>query len=345
MKNKILVMIIVGVLLLSSCAKVNDDAYGDKKTTKENVKESKKESKEETTTTGQEQTTEKTQQTTTTTEKENSAKVDDFLTEIEYSNLIDEATRNEVKVALLDAGLPKEDVENFIATVVDYNETVGEFGGVKEGFVVSKELQPIYDVNTIDELWLAKKDEFVGNNCRMTALQLVDSLVNVDGEIVKENKVLFMDEDAIMSSGNKKFTEDFIGKFRTFFGDISTPLEKDMNIHLKNVKNYWKDKKVFFKDSKAKIITVWFHNDLDNNLFVGHTGVLVPAKDGGLYFIEKISFQEPYQVLKFKDRQGVSDYLMAKYDVSFGQPTAKPFILENDELIEGYRPNPKNVQQ
>jgi len=28
---------------------------------------------------------------------------------------------------------------------------------------------------------------------------------------------------------------------------------------------------------------------------------------------------------------------MNKYDISWGQETAKPFIMENDQLLDGYR--------
>ncbi len=35
---------------------------------------------------------------------------------------------------------------------------------------------------------------------------------------------------------------------------------------------------------------------------------------------------------------------MNKYDISKGQPTAKPFILENGQLLEGYRENPNNLE-
>ena len=31
---------------------------------------------------------------------------------------------------------------------------------------------------------------------------------------------------------------------------------------------------------------------------------------------------------------------MSKYDISWGQDTASPFIMENDELMAGYSPNP-----
>ena len=31
---------------------------------------------------------------------------------------------------------------------------------------------------------------------------------------------------------------------------------------------------------------------------------------------------------------------MEKYDTEWGQDTARPFIMENDALMDGYRPNP-----
>ena len=69
---------------------------------------------------------------------------------------------------------------------------------------------------------------------------------------------------------------------------------------------------------------------------IGHTGVLLPASDA-LYFVEKVAFQEPYRLLKFKTRTELSDYLMLKYDTEWGQDTAHPFILENDALMDGWR--------
>ena len=49
-------------------------------------------------------------------------------------------------------------------------------------------------------------------------------------------------------------------------------------------------------------------------------------------------------LFKFNRRVELNDYLMNKYDISWGQPTAMPFIMENDELLEGYRENPNNPE-
>ena len=91
------------------------------------------------------------------------------------------------------------------------------------------------------------------------------------------------------------------------------------------------------------MISVVFHDkfsDEDNTLFIGHVGVLLPAGDGTLYFVEKVAFQEPYRLVKLQNRTELSDYLMEKYDTSWGQDTTRPFIMENDTLMDGYRPNP-----
>ena len=37
---------------------------------------------------------------------------------------------------------------------------------------------------------------------------------------------------------------------------------------------------------------------------------------------------------------GIIDYLMEKYDTAWDQDTTRPFIMENDSLMEGYRANP-----
>ncbi|PID79675.1 MAG: hypothetical protein CSB19_02010 [Clostridiales bacterium] len=333
MKNKFVVMALVGALALSGCSKQTNDENGGAQPASTTEVSTVSETTEPTTI-----------QTTCRHDALESNQKDDFLSSIVYSNLADEATQREIAAALLAAGISQSYVTDFLNTVDDYNQAVGDVGLVKEGFVTSDELAPFYDVVAIDEKWFAAKGDFIGYNCRMTAMLLFDDLVSVDGEKVSDNKMLFMDEDAILYSKNGRFNDQFTAKFRTFFGDVKTPLVKDVNVHLENVQNYWRDKKVSFKESDAKLITMWQHSDLDDNLFIGHTGVLLPNPSGGLFFVEKLSFQEPYQVLKFENRQQVSDYLMGKYDLSYGQATAKPFIMENDKLIDGYRPNPNNME-
>ena len=65
-------------------------------------------------------------------------------------------------------------------------------------------------------------------------------------------------------------------------------------------------------------------------------GVMLPTSDA-VYFVEKVAFQEPYRLLKFKNRTELSDYLMLKYDNSWGQDTAHTFIMDNANLMDGWR--------
>ncbi len=272
----------------------------------------------------------------------------DFKTTILYSNLVDDNTKKEVRDSLIASGIKESNVDLFLKAVTHYNNCVGDVGLVKKGFVTSDTPTPIYDVEKIYENWDKANGSFEAitgnrNNCRLTTFTIAGDLINIDGDYVKDNKMLFMDNDTILYSNTGLFTDKNIDRFNTFFGDISTDLVKDVDFHLQKVKNYWNDKKVSFSKSEVSIITIWFHDDLDNNLFVGHTGILVPdKKDNSLLFIEKISFEEPYQVLKFNNRVELNDYLMAKYDTEYERPTAKPFIMENGDLLEGYRKNPNN---
>ncbi len=82
------------------------------------------------------------------------------------------------------------------------------------------------------------------------------------------------------------------------------------------------------------MVSFVMHDDLDgNNLFIGHVGVMVEDEEGAL-FVEKLSFQEPYQAWKFKNKEAVYSYLLDKYAVDYSQETAQPFIMENDKLVK-----------
>ena len=56
-------------------------------------------------------------------------------------------------------------------------------------------------------------------------------------------------------------------------------------------------------------------------------------QEAKLYFVEKLAFQEPYQLTVFSDLAQLNDYLMTKYDVAFDQHAAAPFVMENDKLM------------
>ena len=87
-------------------------------------------------------------------------------------------------------------------------------------------------------------------------------------------------------------------------------------------------------DAKARMLSVVVHDNLDgDSLFVGHVGVLVPTTDGYL-FVEKLTFEEPYQAIKFASKKDCYKYLTTKYKDYTGPGLAKPFIMDNDKWVD-----------
>lgn len=278
------------------------------------------------------------------TDEKNTEKEPAFLSEITYSNLRDRETRDYVRKLLIEAGVKEAAVDVFFREVEDYNQTVSDKRFVAQGFQTSKDLIIPYNHAELIEAWNSAKGDFIGNNCRITTFSLLDGIIRVgDPKAEKDSSNLFLDEDAVLMNPNTPFNEEEMERFTSVFSNIKTEATNDISFHLEKVKEDWKRKKISFSESvKASMISVFFHSAIeggDDTLFIGHAGVLVPQEEG-ILFLEKLSFDEPYQVLKFKNKVELNDFLMNRYDVEWNQPTAPPFIMENGELMEGYRRKP-----
>ena len=270
----------------------------------------------------------------------------DYLKNITYSNLADEKTQNEVQEILKNSGISSQNINLFFQSVNYYNKKTENTDLIKSNFVNSQNINPTYDEAKIQKLWDKNSSNFVGFNCRITAFTLMKDFITTKNSLAKSGEMLFMDMESLKNVPFKLFSETEKDKFVNLFSEIPTKMTKDVRVHIENVKNAWKDRGIKFdKNSKISMISVFFHFNDDpeeNILFIGHVGILVPEKNGKLLFIEKLAFQQPYQVLKFNNRTELNDYLMNKYDTAWGQPVAKPFIMENDELLKEYRTNPNN---
>lgn len=276
-----------------------------------------------------------------------------FLKTIEYSNLVDETSQNYVREALIAGGIRENYADDFFQAVNDFHQTVGEVGLVAEGFVKSDSLEVAYDMGAIIARWEKKHPVFIGYNCRITSFALFRDLVSVSNPIKTKADNLFMDADALQTSTREVFTQAEKTDFMSLFALVPTEYHKDIARHLQKMQEAFKQRGIGFPHkgdaSKASLISVVFHSALSEDpadvyLFVGHVGVLLPIENNKLLFVEKLAFDEPYQAIKFNNRTELNDYLMNRYDVERGQPQAKPFILENDVLLEGYRPNPRNKE-
>ena len=167
--------------------------------------------------------------------------------------------------------------------------------------------------------------------------------VSADSQINAGEDVLFVDEETLKTDPDA-LGGSSLADFRALYSSMKAEDTTEIKRHVQTAQEEWASRGVTFRENeRIHLITVFFHDkptEEESLLFVGHVGVLLTAEDGTLHFVEKVAFQEPYRMLRFADRTALSDYLMGKYDTSWGQDMASPFIMENDKLMDGWRPNP-----
>ena len=247
---------------------------------------------------------------------------------VTYSNLTDADSRKLLNEALADANVDETRTKLLLDRVDQFNASVKSewlTGGFESAAPTETRYDPCY-------------------NCRITAFSLFGEFVTagVDQPETQGEDSLFMDLETL-AADPAVLCGDSTSKFCALFAPVTAADTTEVADQVKALQAGWSERGISFEDSSARLISVVLHDrfsDTDNTLFIGHVGVLLPAEDGSLYFIEKVAFQEPYRLVKIQNRTELSDYLMEKYDTAWGQDTTRSFIMENDELMDGYRPNP-----
>ena len=241
-----------------------------------------------------------------------------------YSNLNNQPSAEEVRKALA-AHLDKDSVDAFFNLVNDYNATVGSVGLTGDFSTFTK---TDYDVEKISNLWTPKKGDFVGTNCRINSYCLLKNSIEIP-KLDKDDSLLFVDNDAI--DKGKVFGAEDKDAFDILFSRVKTEATTDVKVHAAKMEQFLSQ---FKFNENARMLSVVVHDDLDGqSLFIGHVGILVPSEDGYL-FVEKLTFEEPYQVIKFATKEDCYKYLDTKYENYTGEGLAKPFIMDNDKWVQ-----------
>ena len=262
---------------------------------------------------------------------------------VEYANLTDEDSRALLSRLLENAGIDETRIRGLFDRVDQFNASV-KSEWLTNGFERAVPTDTKYDPYEMQDLWAEKNGDFPGYNCRITAFSLFGEFVTVGAgqPEVQGADTLFLDLETL-TEDPAVLCGDSTSKFCALFAPVTAADTTEVADQVKALQAGWSERGISFEDSSARLISVVLHDrfsDTDNTLFIGHVGVLLPAEDGSLYFIEKVAFQEPYRLVKIQNRTELSDYLMEKYDTAWGQDTTRSFIMENDELMDGYRPNP-----
>ena len=241
-----------------------------------------------------------------------------------YSNLNNQPSAEEVRKALA-AHLDKDSVDAFFKLVNDYNTTVGSVGLSGDFSTFTK---TDYDVEKISNLWTPKKGDFVGTNCRINSYCLLKNSIEIP-KLEKDDSLLFVDNDAI--DKGKVFGAEDKDAFDILFSRVKTEATTDVKVHAAKMEQFLSQ---FKFNENARMLSVVVHDDLDGqSLFIGHVGILVPSEDGYL-FVEKLTFEEPYQAIKFATKEDCYKYLDTKYENYTGEGLAKPFIMDNDKWVQ-----------
>ncbi len=263
------------------------------------------------------------------------------LKKIKVSNIYSEEDQKLCREKLIESGLSEEKVDKFMDMVKTYNKDVNGELPYKNGFVETESINTDY-TKTVDEFY--KNPNKIGSNCRINTFELMLGTIGVERNTNDNTSTLDFDKNSIENEFPDLFTKEELNEFETFYAPVQAMISTDKKDQISEIEKAVNSRGITWNDNiNAKMISVWFHNDdeIDGNiLFIGHTGVLVPCEDK-LMFIEKLSFNEPYQVLILNNRTELSDYLMEKYDIEYNQKTTRPFIFENGTLMKNFRQNPE----
>lgn len=240
------------------------------------------------------------------------------------SNMNDDETLNKIK-KIIEKNLNKKNGEVFASLVSDYNKSIPKELLSGDFTEPSKEdkLDKIMDMRS------SIKHEYPDTNCRINSFLLLKDDLSLKEDLPIDDEILFMDKEALRSSN--LFNEEDLEKFYKLFSRVKTSSSKDPKVHAKVMEEFL-SKVNFPKD--VRMLSVVLNDNLDGDyLFIGHVGVLLPLNDGYL-FLEKISFEEPYQALKFSKKEDAYRYLKNKYKDYVDPEVAPPFIMDNDNYVD-----------
>ena len=252
---------------------------------------------------------------------------------VTYSNLNDEESRELLEELMIKADISREKRESLFEHIDQFNEVMTQ-DQMTCGFEDTEVNEMKYDAYDLADQWNSKYPDFVGYCCRITAFSLIQDQIRFTGDLHPDEYAVMMDMDALNTDPG--VLSDKMEQYQFFYSPVETEMTRDIETHVEILQKSWKDRGIVFTGNEhVSLISVIFHNDIDDPsvLETGHTGLLF-SDEGQLYFLEKLAFQEPYQLIRLNDRKELQQILLQRYDISYGQKTASVFIMENDQRMK-----------
>ena len=253
--------------------------------------------------------------------------------DVTFSNLTSEEDQSELSKDLEQAGIKESYIKDYINYVNIYNETAPK--SVLNGWNTLDKVN--YDPYEINDVWVQKYPDFAGVCCRMVAFTLLrdDILVNNTDFQKTSMWTLAFDSNSFEMMPTKYMTDENLKAFENFYAPIPTSTSTDKEVQKKVLEQALKERKIQFKNSGLKFIGMVGHNTVDESnpfLFIEHAGVIY-EKNGSVYLLEKLAFQEPYQWIEFPSEEEIIKYFESKYNLDSTGRMAEPIYMINDKLF------------
>ena len=253
-----------------------------------------------------------------------------------YNNLVTKKSKDDLRRVFASTDIDSQKVDRFFGQVDFFNKNVSKDLLVKEDYQRADKAKD-YDVYAMQDQLYKKNPEFTGINCRITTFGLVSDKIDINVTSNPNMSVVEIDNTSFSNSKLDTLDDGEIKKFNKFYSAIPTENKNDQEYQIQKIKNFWKENGITFHENNSyKIISVFEFSNIDENnneLFVGHTGLLFTLDDGRLMLVEKLAFTAPYQVVIFENENNLYDYLMELYDFSNDEYPIKPIIFKNDKIL------------
>lgn len=248
-----------------------------------------------------------------------------------YTNLVDQATQQEVKNQLITAGIQEEIANEFIDWVNEYNNNVTSTAVLQAGYQSVNQSPVDYSEVYINEEYREDGTLKLGMNCRLTSYLLFQQFIEAKQELASYDPYLMFDVEAIeMEKRYETFNKE---KFITIFEPVAVETDSTLEDHIDAIEAAWKSRGISIQDNgKVSLITMYLHDNYENKRFVGHTGILLDLEDE-LLLIEKYGWNEPFQATKFKSENDMVNYLLSRPDLIGDGSEEAVIVMKNNTVI------------
>lgn len=234
-------------------------------------------------------------------------------------------TLAEVKKELDAAGVSH--VDTFEEWVSDFANTAGEKAKLEDTWSEPDKLNA--DISKCMDGWEDNHD-FSDADCRMTAFLLLDGLLKADStEENYQGTYLMFDTEAIDGVERYALLRENKDMFTTLFGEKSIVDETHPETTFSDAWNHYGYQ---IDSDQISLISVVIQDPYENVVFVGHTGILIKC-DGYDLFVEKIAFEQPYQVTKVNSMDELLTMLSTRPEYFGEEGEAGPFVYNNGEYV------------